>query len=146
MVGLADHMATEVAKKYFALLDAGNAQLLDLFTDDVQIFFPKFGVGRGHSALRDVLAGLGGALQSVQHLSESFVYTHGGNRLAVEGQTRGVLRSGARWVAGETPAGRFCNVFEFRGELICRMYVYLDPDYGSDDKARFLWGVEGRAW
>ena len=141
-----EHIAIRVAKEYFARLDAGSAQLLDLFTEDAQIYFPKFGIGRGRPALGEVLAGLGGTLQSVQHLSESFVYTHAGNRLAVEGQTRGVLKSGARWAAGETPGGRFCNVFEFRGELICRMHVYLDPDYAGEDTGRFLWGLEGRVW
>jgi hypothetical protein len=138
--------AVKVAKDYFARLDAGNPRLVELFTEDAQIYFPKFGTGRGHSALLEVLTGLGGAIQSVQHLSDSFVYTLAGNRLAVEGATRGVLKSGTRWAAGETPAGRFCNVFEFRGALICRMYVYLDPDYGSEDERRFLWGVKGRTW
>jgi ketosteroid isomerase-like protein len=146
MANSADQIAVTVAKEYFARLDAGSAQLLDLFTEDAQIYFPKFGIGRGRSALLDVLAGLGGAIQSTQHPTESFVYTHAGNRLAVEGTTRGVLKTGTRWAAGETPAGRFCNVFEFRGNLICRMHVYLDPDYAGDDKARFLWGTEGRSW
>ena len=41
---------------------------------------------------------------------------------------------------------RLCNVFEFRGDLICRMHIYLDPDYGGEDKDRFLWGEGGRKW
>jgi hypothetical protein len=146
MGNIADDAAVKVAREYFARLDAGNPQLVELFTEDAQIFFPKFGTGRGHSALIEVLTGLGGAIQTVQHLTDSFVYTQAGNRLAVEGATRGVLKSGTRWAAGETPGGRFCNVFEFRGALISRMHVYLDPDYGSEDEGRFLWGVKGRSW
>jgi hypothetical protein len=146
MTDLSDDIAVRVAKEYFAGLDAGSAQLPDLFTEDAQIYFPKFGIGRGRSALLEVLAGLGGVIQSVQHHSDSFVYTQAGNRLVVEGTTRGVLKSGVRWAAGETPAGRFCNVFEFRGNLICRMHVYLDPDYAGDDERRFVWGLEGRSW
>jgi hypothetical protein len=146
MANLSDPVAVEVAQEYFARLDAGSPQLLDLFTDDAQIYFPKFGFGRGHAALLEVLSVLGGAIQSVEHLSESFVYTQAGNRLAVEGTTRGVLKSGARWAAGETPGGRFCNVFEFRGDLICRMHVYLDPDYAGEDRDRFFWGIDGRTW
>jgi hypothetical protein len=146
MGNLADDTAARVAKEYFARLDAGDAQLVNLFTDDTHIYFPKFGIGRGHSALLEVLGGLGGAIQSVQHLSDSFVYTQAGDRLAVEGMTRGVLKNGARWAAGETAGGHFCNVFEFRGNLISRMHVYLDPDYAGEDKGRFLWGVQGRTW
>jgi hypothetical protein len=146
MANLADDVAVRVAKEYFVRLDAASPQLLDLFTEDAQIYFPKFGIGRGHAALLEVLTGLGGSIESVQHLGDSFVYTQAGNRLAVEGMTRGVLKSGVRWAAGETPAGRFCNVFEFRGSLICRMHVYLDPDYGSGHERGFLWGSAGRAW
>jgi ketosteroid isomerase-like protein len=146
MGNLADDIAVRVAKDYFARLDAGDAQLVELFTADAHIYFPKFGTGRGHSALLEVLTGLGGVIQSVQHHADSFVYTRAGNRLAVEGTTRGVLKSGVRWAAGETAAGRFCNVFEFQGDLICRMHVYLDPDYAGDDKGRFLWGIQGRTW
>ena len=48
--------------------------------------------------------------------------------------------------AGKTPGGRFCNVFEFRDNLIARVHVYLDPDYVSEDEPRFRWGREGRTW
>ena len=36
-----------VVKQYFVSADAGQASVLDLFTDDVQIYFPKFGIPRG---------------------------------------------------------------------------------------------------
>ena len=32
-----------VVKQYFVSADAGHANVLDLFTHDVQIYFPKFG-------------------------------------------------------------------------------------------------------
>ena len=44
------------------------------------------------------------------------------------------------WTAGVTPAGRFCNAFGFKDGKIARLRIYLDPDYGGDDKGRFLWG------
>ena len=138
--------AVGIAKQYFALLDAGSPALLDLLTEDVQIYFPKFGIGRGKQAFAEALTGIAGAIQSVEHPAESFVYIQQAERLAVEGRTRGVLKSGARWASGETPGGRFCNVFEFRGDLISRVHIYLDPDYAGEDRDRFLWGFEGRAW
>src|SRR6266403_1544710 len=74
------------------------------------------------------------------------LFTGSGNCLAVEGTTSGVLKDGQKWAAGETPAGRFCNIFEFRKGLISRLHVYLDPDYASKDEDSFLWGHEGRQW
>lgn len=53
---------------------------------------------------------------------------------------------GQEWAAGETPGGRFGNVFEFRDGLISRVYVYLDPDDLGEDEARFRWGREVRTW
>ena len=140
------HETVAIAKEYFSRLDARSPTLLDLFTEDAQIFFPKFGVGRGRTAILEVMSGLGGRVQSIEHPSDSFVYITSGNLLAVEGTTRGALKNGVRWAAGETPGGRFCNVFEFRGALICRVHIYLDPDYGGEDAERFLWGQGNRTW
>jgi hypothetical protein len=30
--------------------------------------------------------------------------------------------------------------------LISRIFIYMDPDYGGADAARFLCGREGRQW
>jgi SnoaL-like domain len=146
MTASTQHDTVSIAKEYFVRLDAGSPTLLDLFTEDAQIFFPKFGIGRGRAAILEAMSGLGGRLQSIAHASDSFVYIASGNLLAVEGTTRGVLKNGVRWAAGETPGGRFCNVFEFRGNLICRVHIYLDPDYGGEDAERFLWGHDNRTW
>jgi len=49
-----------IAKEYFARLDAGSAELPDLFTEDAQLYFPKFGMELGRSAFLEELAGPGG--------------------------------------------------------------------------------------
>jgi ketosteroid isomerase-like protein len=136
---------TEIAREYFLRLDAGDATLLELFTEDAQFYFPKFGVGRGHAAIGQALQGLGRALAGVRHHPDSLLFTGSGDRLAVEGKTSGTLKDGRTWAAGVTPAGRFCNVFEFKDGKIARLHIYLDPDYGGDDKGRFLWGDQ-QAW
>jgi hypothetical protein len=64
--------------------------------------------------------------------------------VVVEGTSRGRL-SGKTWAGGETPGGRFCNVFKFRGDRISSLHVYLDPDYTGEDIPRFRWGVN-RKW
>lgn len=138
--------AVAISLEYFRRLDAGNPNFVELFTEDVQIFFPKFGIGKGKAALFELGSGLTTVLASVVHDIDTFLYFVSGNRLTVEGTTRGTTKSGTNWSGGETPGGRFCSVFEFRGNLISRMHIYLDPDYGSDDHARFLWGQDGRKW
>jgi len=135
-----------MAKEYFRRGDAGRADLVDLFTDDIQIYFPKFGIGKGKSAIAELAGGLMGALDSIEHDIETYLYHPSGNHLIVEGTTRGVTKSGAAWAGGETAGGRFCSVFEFSDGLIARMHIYMDPDYASEDRNRFLWGAEGRRW
>lgn len=61
------------------------------------------------------------------------MFTVDGDRIAVEGQERGVTRAGETWPDGMVSEGRFCNVFEFEGLLIARAYIYVDPDFiGAD--------------
>ena len=51
----------------------------------------------------------------------------------------------ARGAGGETPGGRFGNVFKFRDGRISSLHIYLDPDYTGEDEARFRWG-KNRKW
>jgi len=44
-------------KQYFVRADAGRADVLDLFTDDVQIHFPKFGIATGKGAFGELATG-----------------------------------------------------------------------------------------
>jgi ketosteroid isomerase-like protein len=68
-----------------------------------------------------------------------FNYVVQDDRVVVEGFTHGTLADGTTWQATETLGGRFCNVFEIRGGKIQRLHVYLDPDYGDADTARYPW-------
>lgn len=136
-----------LAAEYFRRGDAGQADVTDLFTDDAEIFFPKFGVRRGKAAFFELATGLLGALKSIAHHQNELTYVATGNKVFVEGTTHGETRDGTQWDGGKTPGGRFCSVFEFRGRLISRMYIYLDPDYGSADRERFLWPeTAARRW
>jgi ketosteroid isomerase-like protein len=67
-----------------------------------------------------------------------------GDYLVVEGSSEGRM-SGKAWAGGETPGGRFCNVFKFRDGRISSLHIYLDPDYTGEDEARFRWG-KNRQW
>lgn len=135
----ANNALIQIAEDYYRRADAGQADVLDLFTEDVDLYFPKFGVRRGKAAFGELATGLLASLKSIAHDQKSLVCIAVGQTVIVEGKTRGETRDGTRWEGGKTPGGRFCSVFEFRDRLISRMYIYLDPDYGSADRDRFLW-------
>jgi ketosteroid isomerase-like protein len=134
----------ETAKEYFRRLDAGRTDLGDLFTDDVEVYFPKFGVAKGKASL-ELASGLFSRIRQSAHDIDLLLCISNGNHVVTEGTSRGTAHSGSSWIGGGTPAGRFCNVFHFRDGKIDRVHVHLDPDYGSEGRERFLWGIE-RAW
>jgi ketosteroid isomerase-like protein len=134
-----------LAKEYFIRGDARRPDLLELFHPDFQLYFPKFGIGRGPDSFLQMVSGFTGELESIEHDFSTYTFIAKGSYVVVEGTTRGRMK-GKNWAAGETPGGRFCNVFEFRDGLIARVHVYLDPDYLGEDEARFRWGREGRTW
>jgi ketosteroid isomerase-like protein len=129
----------EVVGQYFARLDQGRDDLIALFSEQCEFYFPKFGVAIGHSAVADFLGGIITTVASAIHHIDSTQYIVAGDRVVVEGLTTGSMKSGETWEGGKTPGGRFCNVFEIREGLIHRLFIYLDPDYVGADTERFLW-------
>jgi len=137
----------EQARQYFVRSDAGREDTLDLFHEDIRIWFPKLGVVRGKAGFLELAQGLLGSVDAFAHDREALRYFADGDTVIVEGTTIGRGKNGIDWKGGETPGGRFCSIFEFDGDLIVRMHIYLDPDYTSQDEARFLWGRgPGRRW
>ncbi|WP_232112133.1 nuclear transport factor 2 family protein [Salinivibrio proteolyticus] len=122
--------------QYFQKIDAGDPSYLDLFSEDVDFYFPKFGQAKGKSALVEFGNRIGSSLSSIWHDIEGFQITTAGNKVIVEGQEGGVMSDGTPWPDNKVSTGRFCSVFEFNEELISRMYVYVDPDFPSRDLER----------
>ncbi len=56
-MSLSDERKIAIAREYFRLGDAGDPRLMDLFHEDVTIYFPKFGLGRGRAALLEMTKG-----------------------------------------------------------------------------------------
>ncbi|MBK5263990.1 MAG: nuclear transport factor 2 family protein [Alphaproteobacteria bacterium] len=131
-------------KDYFRRGDAGRPDMLELFADDFQFYFPKFGIGRGKDDFMAFATGLVGSLNAIAHDIDAFSFIESGDKVVVEGTTHGEDNKGAQWQGGRTPGGRFCSVFQFEGALIARMHIYLDPDYTSRDEEHFLWGKDRR--
>lgn len=132
--------------EYFRRIDQGDFAA-ELFTEDFQFYFPKFGIGRGPAAFLEMAGGLVGSLQRIAHLEDRFEFIEGDQIVALEGMTEGAGADGTEWRGASTPGGRFCSVFAFADDgLIERMHIYLDPDYTGADAPRFLWPAEGRVW
>jgi len=61
----------------------------------------------------------------------TMVFTQAGDRIVVEGTEAGILADGTPWPAGARSEGRYCNVFEFRGQLISHLHIYTDLDFAG---------------
>ena len=140
----AEQALIETAKEYFRRVDAGSADLVELFTDDVELYFPKFGVATGKPALLELASVLFTSLRQLSHDHDTLLCIADGDHVVVEGTSRGTTKDGLSWAGGRTPAGRFCNVFHFRDGKIDRVHIHIDPDYGGQDRDRFLWGTDRR--
>lgn len=129
-----------VAQQYFRLVDAGDPAVIELFTDDAQMFYPKFGYARGKQQIGAFAQGLGRGVSSLEHEIDDFAYITSGSRVVVEGAEHGTTVSGVEFPDGVSSFGLFCNVFEFEGHLIKRVHVYVDPDFASTHAEGVTWG------
>jgi|SRR6218665_2635568 len=134
-----DQEKITIAKEYFKRTDQGRSDILDLFHEEVEFYFPKFGFGHGKESFFEMIKGFEGSLEFIQHDYDRLHFMPSGDFLIVEGTSKGKL-DGKSWEGGKTPGGRFCNVFKFRDNLIISVHVYLDPDYTGEDEERFRWG------
>ncbi|UDM49994.1 nuclear transport factor 2 family protein [Cupriavidus sp. MP-37] len=135
---MTDEQRKAVALEYFRRMDRGES-VLDLFDEHAEFCFPKWGVAHGRTQIGQLFADLMGILESVRHDIAHVNFIQQGDLVVVEGTSSGILKSGERWRAGVTHAGHWCDVFEIRDFRIQRCYVYLDPDYGGQDVARYPW-------
>ncbi|MFC6885655.1 MULTISPECIES: nuclear transport factor 2 family protein [Actinomadura] len=144
--GMTDEQRKSVALEYLKGFDNGGvtsdgSPLLDLFADDAQVWFPKWGLANGREEIGRLFADVGGTITSIRHHYASFNWVFsGGDTIVAEGTSHGEHRDGA-WRAGvpEWAAGRWCDVFEIRDFLIQRVFIYLDPDYAGADTGRYPW-------
>jgi ketosteroid isomerase-like protein len=142
-MGISVHTMTRdqrrsVAIDYFRRLDGGR-DMLDLFSDSTEIYFPKWGVARGLDEIQKMWSEVGVLYREIRHFTEYFNFVIGEYHVYVEGLSDGVAGDGTRWTGGQTHAGRWCDAMEIRDGKIERLYIYLDPDYAGADTARYPW-------
>jgi hypothetical protein len=142
---MTDEQRKSVALEYLKAFDRGGVTsdgrpILDLFADDAQVYFPKWGLASGKEEIGTLFSDVGGTLKSIQHHYSHFNWIFSGDTVVCEGTSHGEHRDG-RWRAGdpEWAAGRWCDVFEIRDWLIQRCFIYLDPDYAGRDTERYPW-------
>ena len=138
-ISTSEQRRIDLTKQYFRKGDAGDQTVLDMFSDNVTLYFPKFGTRSGKAEIVNFIQGLLGNLQSLRHDVDTYRYIAAGNTVVVEGTESGVMKDGASWPVRGRTEGRFCNVFEFEGELISRVHIYVDPDFAGLDRDRFYW-------
>lgn len=133
-----------VALEYLKRLDHGG-NFFELFADDAQVYFPKWGLADGKAAIEYLFSEVGGTLAGIRHDYAYFNYIFQDDTVVVEGTSSGKTASGATWNAGVTAAGRWCDVFEIRDFKIQRLFIYLDPDYAGADTERYPWLANGKS-
>jgi hypothetical protein len=139
-----DQEKIAIAREYFLRGDQGRPDVLELFPEDAEIYFPQFGFDLGRQSFVEMAKGFDGSLESIQNDYDRLTFLPLGR---ASGRRRNISRLDVRQVlggGGKTPGGRFCNVFKFRDGRIASVHIYLDPDYTGDDEARFRWGKHRR--
>jgi ketosteroid isomerase-like protein len=147
---MTDEQRKSVALEYLKAFDNGGvtstgSSLLDLFADDAQVHFPKWGLANGKEQIGQCFTDVGATLKGIRHDYANFNWIMTGtDTFACEGTSYGEHQDGS-WRAGITHAGRWCDVFEVRDFLIQRVFIYLDPDYAGGDTDRYAWlAADGR--
>jgi len=128
----------EQVHTYFEKVQTGafDESYFNLFTDDVELYYPKFGFEKGKEGIRNLGKVIGKHLQRLSFDTAKFNYHMSDKAIIVEGVENGRTQTGEEWPDGTIAFGKFSSVFEFEGNLIKRMHVYVDPDFTSADSER----------
>lgn len=139
MPGPAESPNIALIREYFRRADLRDPTAMDLFTDDFQFYFPKWGISHGKAAAAEFGAAFSRQLD-VYHNQGTLAFIESGSCVVVEGTTYGTDKYGAQWNGEETIGGRFCSVYEIRDGRIARNHIYADTDYSGRYTEGFLWG------
>jgi hypothetical protein len=102
---MTDEQRKSVALEYFKRLDQG-ADFFELFAEDAQVFFPKWGVAKDKEEIEKLFGDVGSTLSSIEHHYEYFNYVIVGDMVVVEGTSQGETADGVEWRGQVTHAGR----------------------------------------
>src|SRR5690348_10173322 len=103
------HFSRSLLKYSSGDVDQATPDVLELFHEDAEVYFPKFGFGFGRNSFLEIVKGFEGTLEFIQHDYDRLTFIPSADYLVVEGTSQGRM-SGKSWAGGKTPGGRFCNV------------------------------------
>jgi hypothetical protein len=103
---LNDQDKIRIAREYFMRADHGRPDILELFHEDAEVYFPKFGSGFGRNSFLEMVKGFEGSLEYIQHDYDRLNFISSGDYLVVEGTSQGRM-AGKSWAGGKTPGGGF---------------------------------------
>ena len=113
---MTDEQRKSVALEYLKAFDnkgvtSSGGSILDLFAEDAQVFFPKWGLASGKQQIGQLFADFGGGIKWILHDYATFNWIMTGTDVfAVEGTSAGEYRDGAWRSASRTPAaGATCS-------------------------------------
>lgn len=130
---MADSPNVATIKRFYAINDGRmEGDRTVLFTNDVQLYTPHFGIAHGLEGMSAAHNGRATVRHMFHHVDE-FNIVEQGDCVIVEGTTQGETLSGRAWDGRKTIAGHFCAVFAFRDGKISRMHVYFDPNFERED-------------
>ena len=77
-----------------------GGSILDLFADDAQVYFPKWGLATGKEQIGKLFSDVGATIKHIEHHYAHFNWVFsGGDTVVCEGDSHGEHRDGA-WRAG----------------------------------------------
>src|SRR5262245_12249597 len=106
---MTDEQRKSVALEYLKAFDnkgvtSNGGSILDLFADDAQVFFPKWGLANGKKQIGQLFTDFGGNIKSILHDYATFNWIMTGSDVfAVEGTSAGEHKEGP-WRAGVSHA------------------------------------------
>ena len=95
---MTDEQRKSVALEYLKAFDHGGTtstggSILDLFAEDAQVYFPKWGLANGKAEIGKLFGDVGGTLNSITHDYSHFNWILSGSDLvACEGTSHGEHR------------------------------------------------------
>jgi hypothetical protein len=66
-----------------------GTDILELFQEDAEVYFPKFGFGFGRNSFLEMAKGFEGALEYIQHDYDGLTFIPSADYLIVEGTSHG---------------------------------------------------------
>ena len=115
---MTDEQRKSVALEYLKAFDNGGVtstggSILDLFADDAQVYFPKWGLATGKEKIGQLFGDVGGTLRSIVHDYSHFNWMFSGPtrwwpRAPATGSIR-TVHGGPATPNGERGAGAMCS-------------------------------------